>query len=33
LRGADDDRLYVSYRDTALLAFKPGSTFDAGEKP
>ncbi len=31
LRGADDDKLYVSYRDTALLAYRAGSNFDAPE--
>jgi hypothetical protein len=31
LRGADDDTLYVSYRDTALLAYRAGSSFDAAE--
>jgi hypothetical protein len=32
LRGADDDTLYVSYRDTALLAYRPGSRFDSEVK-
>jgi hypothetical protein len=29
LRDADDNKLYVSYRDTALLAFKSGTSFEA----
>jgi hypothetical protein len=32
LRGADDNKLYVSYRDTALLAFKAGTNFDAATR-
>lgn len=31
LRNADDGTLYVSYRDTALLAYRAGSSFDAKE--
>jgi hypothetical protein len=29
LRSADDNRLFVKYRDSALLAFRPGSDFSA----
>jgi hypothetical protein len=29
LRGADDGKLYVAYRDTALLAYRAGSSFNA----
>jgi hypothetical protein len=32
LRDAGDSKLYVSYRDTALLAYKPGSEFNVGER-
>jgi hypothetical protein len=31
LRGADDGIIYISYRDTALLAYRTGSSFDAVE--
>jgi len=32
LRGADDSTLYVTYRDTALLAYRPSSRFDGADK-